>query len=269
MRSLAAALRQAWLPAVLVAAWWYASSGSASFYFPPLSEILAAFWTDVTDGPLLRYTAISLGNVAVGLVFAAGAGVALGLVIGQSPVLRTAMSPTLNFLRAIPPASIVPIIIVALGVGSAPKIFIIALGCFWPILLNTIDGVRAIPASVRDTASAYRIPRHLQIRRIALPGAMPQIMAGFRIALAVGLVLMVIGEFFGADAGIGFYITDASTRFSMRQAWAGTIYVGALGYLLSAAFLLVERRVLAWYFQDAQRIRRTGARQSAATRGAG
>lgn len=268
LRTLAAALRQAWLPAALVAAWWVASAGSASFYFPPLSEILAAFWTDLTEGPLLRYTAVSLGNVAVGIAIAVCAGVSLGLVIGQSAALRTALSPTLNFLRAIPPASIVPIIIVALGVGSAPKIFIIALGCFWPILLNTIDGVRGIPASVRDTASAYRIPHHLQILRIALPGAMPQIMAGIRIALAVGLVLMVIGEFFGADAGIGFYITDASTRFSMRQAWAGTIYVGALGYLLSAVFLLVERHLLAWYFQDAKRVRRAGATTTSVPRGA-
>ena len=250
------AAKQAWLPALIVAGWWFASAGSASFYFPPLSEILGALWTDLTDGPLTAYLGVSLGNLAAGLAIAIVLGVAAGLVIGEMEGLRRVTAPTLNFFRAVPPASIVPIIIIALGVGAAPKIFIIALGCFWPILLNTIDGVRGTSASVRETARAYRIPAHLVIFRVALPAAMPQIMAGIRVALAVGLVLMVISEFFGADAGIGVYITEASTRFATRQAWAGTILVGILGYLLSAGFLLVERRVLAWYFQDSKRLNR-------------
>ena len=86
---------------------------------------------------------------------------------------------------------------------------------------------------------------------------MPQIMAGIRVAVAVGLVLMVISEFFGADAGLGFYITESSTRFATRQTWAGTILVGVLGYVLSTLFLMVERRLLGWYFQDARPASRT------------
>lgn len=259
----AALLRQLWLPALLVALWWWASAGSKSFYFPPLSEILWALWTDLVSGPLLGFLATSLGNLAAGLVIAGVLGVAFGLVIGELEGVRRVASPTLNFFRAVPPASIVPIVIIALGVGAAPKIFVIALGCFWPILLNTIDGVRGTSPSVRETARAYRIPQHLVIFRVALPAAMPQIMAGLRIALAVGLVLMVISEFFGADSGVGFYITEASTRFATRQAWAGTILVGLLGYVLSAAFLLVERRVLAWYFQDSKRLARRAQRKPA------
>lgn len=249
-------IRQAWLPALIVIAWWLLSAGSKSFYFPPLSEILAALWRDLVHGPLIGYLAVSLGNLAMGLAIAIVLGVSLGLLIGEVEGLRNVTSPTLNFFRAVPPASIVPIVIIALGVGAAPKVFIIALGCFWPILLNTIDGVRGTSPSVRETTRAYRIPARLVIFRVALPAAMPQIMAGIRVALAVALVLMVISEFFGADSGIGFYITEASTRFATRQAWAGTILVGLLGYILSAAFLLVERRVLAWYFQDAERLRR-------------
>lgn len=252
-------LRQAWLPALLVALWWWVSAGSKSFYFPPLSEILAALWHDLVYGPLAGYLATSLGNLALGLAIAIVLGVGFGLLVGEVDTLRNVTSPTLNFFRAVPPASIVPIVIIALGVGSAPKVFIIALGCFWPILLNTIDGVRGTSAAVRATARAYRIPAHLVILRVALPAAMPQIMAGIRVALAVALVLMVISEFFGADSGVGFYITEASTRFATRQAWAGTILVGILGYVLSAAFLVIERRVLAWYFQDAERLRRSPA----------
>jgi ABC-type nitrate/sulfonate/bicarbonate transport system permease component len=249
-------LRQAWLPALLVAAWWLMSTGSKSFYFPPLSEILAALWHDLVAGPLPYYLAVSLGNLAMGLAIAIVLGVAFGLLIGELDTLRDVASPTLNFFRAVPPAAIVPIVIIALGVGAAPKVFIIALGCFWPILLNTIDGVRGTSAAVRETARAYRIPARLVVFRVALPAAMPQIMAGIRVALAVALVLMVISEFFGADAGVGFYITEASTRFATKQAWAGTILVGLLGYALSAAFLVVERNVLAWYFQDSRRLAR-------------
>lgn len=246
-------VRQAWLPALLIALWWFVSAGSKSFYFPPLSEIVATLWKDIVDGPLLGYMAVSLGNLAMGLAIAIVLGVAFGLLIGEVDTLRNVTSPTLNFFRAVPPASIVPIVIIALGVGAAPKVFIIALGCFWPILLNTIDGVRGTSQAVRETARAYRIPARLVIFRVALPAATPQIMAGIRVALAVALVLMVISEFFGADSGVGFYITDASTRFATREAWAGTILVGILGYVLSAGLLIVERRILAWYFQDARR----------------
>lgn len=251
---------QAWLPLALIALWWWASAGSTSFYFPPLSDILMALQSDLLHGPLFGFVLVSLGNLAAGLAIATILGIAIGLVIGELDEVRDITAPMLNFFRAVPPAAIIPIVIVGLGVGPAPKIFIIALGCLWPILLNTIDGVRGTPAAVRETTRAYRIPAHLTVISVALPAAMPQIMAGIRVALAVALVLMVISEFFGADAGIGFYITEASTRFAMRQAWAGTLLVGILGYALSAGFLQLERRVLAWYFQDASRLHRRRAR---------
>ena len=250
-----ALLAQLWLPVLLIGLWLFVSRDSTNFYFPPLHEILGVLWTDLAKGTLLSAIAVSIGNVAMGLAVAIVLGIASGLVIGQFEGLRRVASPTLNFLRAVPPASIVPIVIIALGVGAAPKVFVIALGSFWPILLNTIDGVRGTSAAVRDTVRAYRIPTPLGIWRVSLPAALPQIMAGIRVALAVALVLMVISEFFGADSGIGFYISDGANRFATRQTWAGTILVGTLGYVLSALFLVVERRLLGWYFQDTPRAR--------------
>jgi ABC-type nitrate/sulfonate/bicarbonate transport system permease component len=256
-QSLRAIVERFWLPAALIALWWFATRNSTSFYFPPLSDILATLWNDLVAGPLPRDLAVSLTNLGAGIAIATVLGIAFGLVIGQLEFVRQITAPALNFFRAMPPASIVPIVIIAMGVGPAPKIFIIAMTCFWPILLNTIDGVRGTAPAVRDTARAYRIPRHLMLLKVALPAAMPQIMAGIRVALAVGLVLMVISEFFGADAGVGYYINDNSTRFAMRQTWAGTILVGILGYVLSALFLMIERRLLGWYFQEAGTGKRT------------
>lgn len=239
-----------WLPVLLVAAWWYFSLGSQSFYFPSLQTILAVLWRDLVSGPLLQWLGVSLGNMAAGLAIAIVAGTLLGLVIGDFDRMRVATAPTLNFLRSIPPAAIVPLVIVAMGIGSAPKVFLIALTCFWPILLNTIDGVRGIPPQLLDTARAFRTPLLLRFRRVLLMAALPQIMAGIRIAVSVALVLMVISEFFGASQGLGFYINEAKQRFAMAETWAGTLLVGAVGYLLSALFLRLERWMLAWYFQD-------------------
>lgn len=239
-----------WLPASLVLLWLFVSNGSTSVYFPPLEQIGATLAREVIHGELGYHLMLSLYNLAIGLGYAIVLGVVMGLVVGRTETFRRIISPTLNFLRAVPPASIVPIIIIAFGVGPAPKIFVIALGCFWPILLNTIDGVRGTSPALIETARAYRIPLYLFVFRVALPAALPQIMAGIRVALAVGLVLMVISEFFGADSGIGFYITDASTRFAIQETWAGTLLVGIMGYVLSTLFLKLERRLLYWYFQE-------------------
>lgn len=249
-RSLSRILATWWLPVCLIAAWWILSYGHDTFYFPSLHTILADLVRDLTTGKLVSWTLISLGNMAAGLAIAIVVGVGLGLVIGEFDGLRLAAMPTLNFLRSIPPAAIVPLIIVAMGIGPAPKIFIIALACVWPILLNTIDGIRGISPQLLDTSTAFRIPLLLRLRRVLVMAALPQIMAGIRVAIAVALVLMVISEFFGASAGVGFYINDSKQRFAMPETWAGTVLIGILGYVLSALFLALERRLLAWYFQD-------------------
>lgn len=238
-----------WLPVGLAIWWWIGSEGSTSVYFPPLREILRTLWADLTAGPLAGDVGISLWNLFLGLAIAVIAGIGLGLLIGMNDRLRVASGPALSFLRAVPPAAIVPIVIAAMGVGAMPKIVIIAFGCIWPVLLNTIDGVRGLRPAIRDTVRAFRIPRRLVLLRVALPAALPQIMAGCRIALSVALALMVLSEFFAADSGLGFYVANSSQSFAIKQAWAGTLLIGILGYLFSAAFSLLERHLLGWYFQ--------------------
>lgn len=252
-------LQSLWLPALLVMLWWFLSAGSTSFYFPPLSDILWTLWREMVHGTILGHLFASLGNVALGLGIAILVGISLGLAIGQVDALRDVLWPMLNFFRAMPASAIVPIIIIGLGIGAAPKILIIALACLWPILLNTVDGVRGTSLSVRETARAYRIPAYLRLTRISLPAAMPQILAGIRVALPVSLALMVIAELFGGAEGIGFYVSSQSGSFAMREAWAGTILIGIIGYLSSAAFVAVERAILAWYFRDARRLHRRPA----------
>ncbi len=237
------------LPVLVVVLWWFVSADSSSFFFPPLKNILAVLYRDLASGLLTSYLLVSLTNMCIGLAYAIVLGVLCGLIIGEFRALREATSPLINFFRSIPPAAIVPIVIVAMGTDSAPKILIIALACFWPNLLNTIDGVRSIPVQMLETNKAFRIPFHLMLWRVLLMGALPQILAGIRIALAAALVLMVISEFFGASEGVGFYIRDKKETFAMTEAWAGTVLVGIFGYILSTVFLKIESWLLGWYFQ--------------------
>jgi ABC-type nitrate/sulfonate/bicarbonate transport system permease component len=249
-------LTQLWLPVVAVAAVWTATAGSTNFYFPPLSRVLAALWTGLTDGTLAGDLVFSLRNILLGLAIATAVGVGVGMVIGEHERLERATAPVLTFARATPTVAFVPVIILTLGIGAAPKVFLIFLGTVWPILLNTISGVRGINPAVRETARSYRIPRRLRLLKVVLPGALPQIFAGIRVALAVAVVLMVVGEIYGSPVGLGNFILESGSSFQVADTWAGTILIGALGYGLNVVLLLFEHVLLGWHLQRPPRARR-------------
>lgn len=244
-----------WLPLALIVIWWIVSLDSPSFFLPPLSDIVRTLLDDLLNGVLLGATAFSMRNVMAGLIIAIVLGIGFGIAIGYNPVLRSAVWPLLAFLRAIPGVAIIPIVLVAFGVGAGPQIFVISLGCVWPILLNTIDGIRGIRPSITDTARAYRLPRSLFIRQVLLPAATPQIMAGIRISLAVSLTIMVVSEFSSGNQGLGVYISSGAQSFNPSQVWAGTVFIGLIGYLANVAFVLIERKILAWYFEIPRKTR--------------
>ncbi len=262
---LGATVNYFWLPVVLVIVWWFASAQSQSFFLPPLSDIVGVLWTDLLNGTLARETLFSMRNVLFGLFLSLSLGLVFGLLIGHNKMLRIALWPFLAFLRAVPGVAVVPVVLVAMGVGPGPQIFIIVFGCTWPILLNTIDGVRGIRESITDTARAYRLKGWLYVRTVLIPAALPQTMAGIRISLSVSLTLMVVSEFSAGNAGLGHYILRGQEAFRPTQVWAGTIYIGIVGYLLNVIFVFVERRLLGWYFG----IPRRTPRHRPATKSAG
>lgn len=251
MRALVPVLRfveRAWLIVALVALWWFASADSTSVFFPPLSRIVDVFWRDLLNGLIPESAAFSLTNLFVGLFLALVTGVVLGILIGETERFREIVDPMIHFARSIPQAALVPLIIGVFGLSAGPKIFSIALATVWPILLNTIDGVRGLDPSIRRVSRSYGIPSLLHFRRVVLPAAMPQIAAGFRVALPIGITVMVVSELFAANMGLGFYILNSASTFRLAETWAGAIVVGVIGYLLALLFVVVERRALAWYF---------------------
>jgi ABC-type nitrate/sulfonate/bicarbonate transport system permease component len=152
-----------------------------------------------------------------------------------------------QFLRSIPPPALLPFGILVLGVGTSMKVFIIAFVCLWPVLLNTIDGVRGIDPTMLDTARSYGVRRLERIRRIVLPAALPQIFAGLRTSLSLAVIMMVLTEYFASDSGVGYVLLISKNTFQLAPMWAAILLIGLLGYLLNLLLILVERRVLAWH----------------------
>ena len=235
------------LPAVLVAVWWAASYGSTDPFRPPLRTILATF-PEVWTADRLRTDVLpSVLRLTAGYATAAVVGVALGTVIGSYRRVRAVCEPVLEFLRAVPPPVLVPVIMLFAGIGETMKIVVIASGCVWPILLNTVEGVRAVDPVMLETARSYGITGATRLRSLVLRSASPQIFTGLRQALSVGIILMVISEMFAAGNGIGFTVVQFQRSFAVPDMWTGILVLGLLGFLLSVVFQLVERRVLAWY----------------------
>jgi ABC-type nitrate/sulfonate/bicarbonate transport system permease component len=235
------------LPIVLFIAWWAVTAGSTSFYWPPLSEILGVFPETWFEGRLTSQVLPSLMRLAAGYALALVVGITLGVAIGSSRTLRNLLEPVLEFFRAIPPPVLVPILILFAGIGTNMKILVIFSGCIWPILLNTVEGVRGIDEVLRDTARCYRLRPGTRLRSLVLRAASPQIATGARQALSVGVILMVISEMFAANNGLGFTIVQFQRSFAIPEMWSGILLLGLVGVGLSLLFRLVERRVLSWY----------------------
>lgn len=235
------------LPVVLVAVWWFASAGSTEFYFPPLARIVSVF-PETWFGPRMADDVLpSLARLGIGYAAALVLGIGLGMLIGGNRTLRAVVEPLLEFLRAVPPPVLVPILMLMAGIGDLMKVLVIISGCVWPILLNTVEGVRAVDEVLTDTCRSYRIRGRLRMWHLTVRSASPQIVAGARQALSIGIILMVISEMFAASSGIGFTVIQFKDGFRIPQMWSGVLLLGLLGVLLAWAFRLVERRVLGWY----------------------
>lgn len=235
------------LPVALLLVWWFASLGNTSPFWPSLQRILNAFadlWLfDRFGSDVLP----SLGRMFAGYGLAVVIGIALGVLLGRFPLVRKAFDPVLQFLRALPATALVPVSIVLMGIGNAPKIALIAFVTVFPVLLNTIDGVRGLDPGLEDTAHAFRLTRRQRIFLVQLPAAAPNIMAGMRVSLSVAFVMMVVTELVAATSGIGYETLQAQQSFEVPQMWAGMLLLGILGVAFNGVFVLVERRLLRWY----------------------
>ena len=246
-----------WLVLLALAlVWQVVTSVRQSFFFPTVTQILSEARRAWLSGPAssafltpaFRQDILpSLERLLAGWLLAVVLGIALGTAIGLRRNLADYLNPIVEFLRSLPPPALIPPFLVVLGIGSGMKIVLIAVGVVWPILLNTIDGVRTVDPTLLDTGRAFQVGRLRRLTMIVLPAAAPKIFAGLRLSLSLSLILMVISEMVAASAGIGYQIVQAQRSFAMTQMWAGILLLGVLGYALNSGLLIFERRALAWH----------------------
>lgn len=248
-RLLLGTLRVLGLPALLVLGWWAWSVWRPSFYVPSPQRIAAVFGDVWLTARLGDDVLPSLARLLAGYALAALLGVALGTAVGLSGRLRAATEPALEFFRAIPPPVLVPLIMLVAGLDTVMKVLVIVSGAIWPVLLNTIEGVRAVDEVLSDTARVYGLRGSARLRRLVLPAASPQIMAGLRQSLSIAIILMVIAEMFG-NSGIGHAVVLFQRQFQIPEMWSGIVLLGLVGFLLSLAFRALERRVLHWHQRE-------------------
>jgi ABC-type nitrate/sulfonate/bicarbonate transport system permease component len=235
------------LPVVLIATWWFASAGSQNFYFPPLRTILETFSKLWFSAQATQNIEPSVVRFSVGYLAAAVLGIAIGIPVGASRNLRNVLEPVLEFLRAVPPPVLVPVLILFTGLGNEMKALVIVFGCIWPVLLNTVAGVRALDEVLAEVVRSYRIGPLARFWHFILPGASPQIFTGLRQSLSIGLILMVVSEMYAAKDGIGFVLVQYQRSFAIPEMWSGIIVLGIIGIVLSLIFRAFEAWILGWY----------------------
>ena len=235
------------LPALLVLIWWASTLGKANFFVPTPASLVETFGEVWFSERFFTDVLPSVGRLLVGVVVAIVIGVVGGVLIGSIRWLRSLLEPTLEFFRAIPPPVLVPVLILLMGITDSMKIAVIISGCVWPVLLNTIEGVRAVDPVLSDSTHTYGIDGWARVRYLVLPSASPQIMAGIRQSLSLGLILMVISEMFASSSGLGFTIVQFQRSFAIPEMWSGIVVLGLLGVGMSFIFQWAERNILRWY----------------------
>ena len=234
-------------PLLLLVIWGvWASAAPATFFPSPL--IIAQAFVDTWVGPAFVTDVLpSLGRLAVGIILSIVIGIVAGTVIGLVRWLRELLEPLLEFFRAIPPPVLIPVAMLLLGITDTMKVVVIVAGAVWPVLLNTIEGVRSTDSVMTETARSFAITRAERLRYLVLPAASPRIMTGVRQTLSVALILMVISEMFASSSGLGYRITYFQRNYLIAEMWSGIVLLGLIGVLLAAVFSIVEKRVLRWY----------------------
>ena len=246
-RGLASVFHLFALPLLLVLVWAVATSGSDDFFSVTPAELVSAFRAEWLGGRIWTDLLPSIGRLFAGLAIAFVVGVVLGVLIGSLRRVRYLLEPALEFFRAVPPPVLIPVLALIMGVGDDMRVFVIAFGAIWPVLLNTVEGVRAVDSVLRDSCETYQLNGWRRLRDLTLPSAMPQIMTGMRQSLSVALILVVISEMFAASSGLGYTIIQFQRTFAIPQMWSGIALLGLLGIVLSFVFQFIESRVLRWY----------------------
>jgi ABC-type nitrate/sulfonate/bicarbonate transport system permease component len=238
-----------WLLVLLGLVAWEASArfgAIQSSSWPPFTAVVTATVSGFLSGELPVIVASSLGRMLAGLILGSTAGIAVGLLLGTIPALGRALTPMLEGLRPLPIPAIVPPLILFLGIDDTLKITVVAIAVFFPVMVNTVGGIRDIDEVLLATARTFGKSRMVTLLQVVLPASLPAILAGLRVALSLAFVTTIVAEMIAGSGGIGYYIIE--TQFALRpdQMYSAVLCLAVAGYLLNWLFLRVESRLIVW-----------------------
>lgn len=238
-----------WIALVLVLGLWQLA-GSAGWvnplFLPPPSAIALAIWKLALSGALWNHVSASVVRIGAGWILGTMAGVAVGFAIGLSSLARGVGITFISALFPIPKIALLPLLILWLGIGEEPKIATIALGVFFSTAISVYSGVDAVPRNLIRMAQSFGVPFASIVRRVIWPGALPSILAGFRISASVALLLVVSAEMIGAQFGIGAFVLQAGNLMQTDQLLAGVVMLSLFGLAVGKLINLLEIRLLHW-----------------------
>ncbi|GEP55004.1 ABC transporter permease [Reyranella soli] len=213
---------------------------------PAPSMILETFKSLIESGELARHVGVSLTRVFVGLLLGAMPGLVVGTLMGLSPMTRAIVSQIVASLYPIPKIAIFPLVMAIFGIGELSKYVLVAIAVFFFMAINSFAGVANVERIYWDVGRSFGVSRFRAILTIALPGALPMILAGLRLSLGVSLLVLVGAEFVGAKSGIGYLVWNSWQVFDVESMYAGIIVIGLLGWAFFAMLDELERRLVPW-----------------------
>ena len=239
------------LPALLLLVWQAVSTWQLlpEQYLRNISSpwaVVQAGWGLLTSGELWGHLGISAARAAAGLLVGGVVGLTLGVATGLSPLLRTLLDTTLQMLRNIPHLALVPLVILWFGIDESAKVFLVALGTFFPIYLNTFHGIRNVDASLIEMAQSYGLKGSRLFKEVILPGALPSVLVGLRFSLGIMWLTLIVAETISASSGIGYLAMHAREFFQADVIIFTILVYAALGFVADWIARQVEKRLLRW-----------------------
>ncbi len=240
----------AWiLPLLLVAIWEAASRAGAipERLLPAPSQVASAFWENVENGSLLVNVEISTQRALEGLAIGGAIGFLLGVLNGVWRPAELLLDSSLQMLRNVPHLAMIPLVIIWFGIDEAAKVFLVATGVMFPIYLNTYHGIRSVDKGLIEMAKVYGLSRLALFWRVIMPGALSSVMVGFRYALGIMWLTLIVAETISASSGIGYMTMNAREFLQTDVVLLGIIIYALLGKVADVITRAMERRLLAWH----------------------
>jgi sulfonate transport system permease protein len=234
---------------LILIAWEYAARSGvlSSRVLPEPLAVVRAAWQLLLTGQLWSNLKVSAGRAFAGLLVGGGLGLVLGFLTGLSRRAEVVLDTTLQMLRNIPPLALIPLVILWFGIDEGAKLFLVAFGVFFPLYLNTFQGIRTVDRGLIEMARSYGLSGWRLYREVILPGALPSIMVGLRYALGLMWVLLIVAETISASSGIGYMTMNAREFLQTDIMLVGILMYALLGKLADVAARRLERVCLRWH----------------------